>query len=89
MDAIREEADTILGGLGNDWIQGGAGADTITPGPGKDIVDAGPDASNDTINLEKDGAFDTVGCGAGIDTVTGRDATDKIYPDCEKRLRHL
>ena len=79
----RKGDDTIIGGLGNDWIQGGEGADTITDGPGQDIIDAGPDVSNDKIVLSNDGEKDTVGCGPGDDTVTGKSPTDKIYPDCE------
>ena len=58
-------ADALAGNAGRDVITGGAGSDVITGGDGNDVIDA------------RDGAVDTVTCGAGFD-VAKLDADDVI-----------
>ena len=55
----------------------------MTGGPGLDLLDGGP--GNDTINA-RDGARDTIRCGAGKDTVAA-DKKDIIARGCEKVVR--
>lgn len=70
-----------FGGDGNDTITGSDAAETLIGGAGQDTIDAG--GGNDTINV-RDGAVDTVGCAAGVDTVTA-DRAD-VLAACEKVL---
>jgi hypothetical protein len=74
--------DRLNGDAGDDRIIGGNGNDTITPGAGKDRVSA--NGGNDTI-FARDGARDTVDCGAGRDTATV-DPTDTVK-GCERVKR--
>ena len=86
--------DRIDGGDGDDKIDGGFGDDTITGGPGRDSIsadlaggDCGPlwckyPYGNDTVDV-RDGAPDSVTCGAGTDSVKA-DAEDTVAPDCEQ-----
>jgi hypothetical protein len=57
----------------------GATAMTVNPGPGVDSVTTGGAA--DTTNA-RDGAIDTISCGAGADTAIV-DANDAVSSDCE------
>jgi hypothetical protein len=80
-DVLRGLAgnDLLLGGAGNDRLYGGAGNDQILGGPGKDLIYG--DAGNDTISA-RDGAHDTIHCGAGRDIVYA-DKRDTVSRDCE------
>ena len=77
--------DTINGGIGNDILRGGTGNDSITGGSGNDIIFAG--SGVDTAILTGNRADYTVTTGTDVggayytivDTVSGRDGTDKIY----------
>jgi Ca2+-binding RTX toxin-like protein len=75
--------DVIRAGAGNDTIRGGAGDDRIVAGPGRDVV-AG-DAGKDRI-FARDGARDTIRCGASRDEVFA-DMTDRVARDCEQVVR--
>lgn len=81
-DRIRGLAgnDRLHGYRGRDVLDGGAGADVLVGGPDRDVLRGGP--GNDTIHA-RDGARDSVLCGAGRDTVV-RDALDVLARDCER-----
>lgn len=72
--------DKISGRAGVDQISGGPGADTLIGGPGADLLLGG--AGNDTLSA-KDGAVDTVNCGAGNDTAKV-DRIDVVSDNCER-----
>jgi Ca2+-binding RTX toxin-like protein len=57
-------SDRVSGGSGADALAGDAGADVITGGSGSDVLTGGD--GNDVIDA-RDGAVDTVTCGAGED----------------------
>lgn len=72
--------DTLDGAAGNDTLNGGDGADTLIGGPGADLLDGGP--GNDALRA-RDGAADTLRCGAGtddaqIDTVDAHEACETV-----------
>lgn len=81
--------DTLQGGAGDDLVNGGAGKDTAAGGGGFDTVTggAGQDAmsggNGDDTLLARDGAKDTIACGAGADMVQA-DGIDVIESDCDK-----
>jgi N-acetylglucosamine-6-sulfatase len=62
--------DTLWGLAGNDLLRGGAGRDRIVAGPGRDRI------------LDREGARDTIACGAGVDRVLA-DRLDVVAKDCE------
>ena len=66
--------DRLGGGAGADSLAGNAGADVITGGSGSDVITGGD--GNDVIDA-RDGAVDTVTCGAGTD-VAKLDVDDVI-----------
>ena len=70
--------DRIKADAGDDKINAGNGNDDITPGPGNDIANG--QGGDDTISA-RDGARDTIDCGAGRDKVTA-DRTDAVK-NCE------
>jgi hypothetical protein len=72
--------DRLNGDAGDDRLKGGNGNDTLTPGAGKDRVEAG--GGHDTISA-RDGARDTIDCGAGRDKVVA-DRNDTVR-NCERR----
>ena len=74
--------DTLDGRAGNDTILGLGGNDLLVGGGGRDTIDAGD--GNDTVRV-RDGAKDTVRCGAGTDTVIA-DKIDALL-GCEKITR--
>jgi Ca2+-binding RTX toxin-like protein len=76
-------SDRLNGDAGDDKINGGNGNDTIAPGAGKDLVTGG--GGNDTISA-RDGARDTIDCGAGHDKVTA-DRNDAVKGNCENVTR--
>jgi Ca2+-binding RTX toxin-like protein len=63
----------LTGGSGNDVLSGGAGSDRFDAGPGDDDVQA------------RDGAAETIDCGAGNDLAVG-DAVDRVV-GCERVRR--
>ncbi|MBJ7469751.1 MAG: hypothetical protein JHD16_00535 [Solirubrobacteraceae bacterium] len=72
--------DTVDGAASNDTLNGGDGADTLIGGPGADLLDGGP--GNDALRA-RDGAADTLRCGAGtddahIDTVDAHEACETV-----------
>jgi len=82
-------ADVLLGVGGNDQLSGKAGTDELFGGPGADRLNGGPGVDtllggpgNDRLNA-KDGAADTVNCGAGVDTATV-DQIDEVSENCEQ-----
>jgi BNR repeat-like domain/RTX calcium-binding nonapeptide repeat (4 copies) len=79
-------ADAISGREGGDVLLGLGGTDFLEGGAGRDRAEAG--AGDDRIAVEYDGSRDTVGCGAGTDTVTA-DLTDAVARDCELVGRRL
>lgn len=60
-------ADVLRGAEGDDQLFGGSGADGLYPGHGRDIVQSGN--GDDTI-AARDGEFDRISCGDGVDTAT-------------------
>jgi VCBS repeat protein/hemolysin type calcium-binding protein len=80
-DTLRGSSgsDRLNGDAGGDRVDGGTGNDDISPGAGKDRVAAG--GGNDTISA-RDGARDTIDCGAGRDKVTA-DRVDAVK-NCER-----
>jgi hypothetical protein len=72
-------ADRLFGLGGADSLFGGPGDDVLTGGAGRDVLDGGE--GRDTL-AARDGAKDTVRCGAGLDTVTA-DRVDAVAKDCE------
>ena len=66
-------ANRLAGGAGNDSIDGGTGGDTITAGDGDDFIAA------------RQGAVDTIFCGAGADSGLA-DTDDVLSGDCESTL---
>jgi Ca2+-binding RTX toxin-like protein len=87
-DNVGVDVENAVGGPGNDELKGderanalsgGAGNDAISGGEAADVLDGGE--GDDTIT-SRDGASDTVTCGAGNDTVIA-DTSDKVAADCE------
>ena len=72
--------DRLNGDAGDDRLKGGNGNDTLTPGAGKDRVEGG--GGDDKISA-RDGARDTIDCGAGRDKVVA-DRNDTVR-NCERR----
>ena len=72
--------DRLNGDAGDDRLKGGNGNDTLTPGAGKDRVEGG--GGEDKISA-RDGARDTIDCGAGRDKVVA-DRNDTVR-NCERR----
>jgi Ca2+-binding RTX toxin-like protein len=72
--------DRVNGGSGNDRLAGQSGADVITGGAGSDTITGGD--GNDRIDA-RDGAVDTVTCGAGED-VAKLDENDVIADAAEE-----
>ncbi len=66
--------DRLCGFLGDDTISGGAGRDGLYGGEGADVL------------RSRDGSFDIVGCGAGLDEVVA-DRADLVGIDCERVTR--
>jgi Ca2+-binding RTX toxin-like protein len=66
--------DRLCGFLGDDVISGGAGRDGLHGGEGADVL------------RSRDGSFDIVGCGAGVDEVVA-DRVDLVGSDCERVRR--
>jgi Ca2+-binding RTX toxin-like protein len=75
--------DDITGYAGRQVLLGGAGLDVIRGLRGPDLL-AGQDG-DDTI-YSRDDSVDTVGCGAGVDTVFA-DASDAVASNCENVRR--
>ena len=67
-------ADLLCGLGGRDRLDGRAGLDRLFGGIGDDVIDS------------RDGEFDIVGCGFGVDKALV-DAVDRVGVDCE-RVRH-
>src|SRR5262249_25518086 len=61
------EQFTLFGSSANDTITGSGMADLILPGDGVDVVDAGP--GSDTVRISSVSAGETLGGGAGLDTL--------------------
>jgi Ca2+-binding RTX toxin-like protein len=68
-------SETLLGGLGDDWIWGHGGADAITGNEDDDHLYGGD--GNDTINGGDEN--DYIDGGSGIDTINGGDNDDVIF----------
>jgi Ca2+-binding RTX toxin-like protein len=77
--------DSFTGTTGKQTIDGRGGDDTIDGGPDADVLAGG--AGNDTI-LARDGAVDTITCGADTDEVTA-DWNDTVAADCESVSRSV
>jgi Ca2+-binding RTX toxin-like protein len=80
---LKDTADRLYGGPGDDIMQGGSGPDFFLGGSGEDSVMAGP--GNDGVD-SNDGQMDFVGCGDGRDWVD-KDNRDLLNPDCESTRR--
>ena len=74
-DNVGSDVESATGGSGNDrivagpssaYLYGGAGNDSITGGPGEQRIEG--NEGDDTID-SRDGAFDSIDCGAGNDVV--------------------
>ncbi len=83
-------ADSLLGRGGNDSLSGRGGGDRLSGGPGADELTGGPgadrlhgDGGNDRL-LARDGAADTVNCGAGSGDVALVDHVDRVVANCER-----
>jgi dipeptidyl aminopeptidase/acylaminoacyl peptidase len=66
-------AELLCGYGGDDGIRGGRGRDRLFGGDGHDRIDS------------RDGVFDVVGCGPGLDTALA-DRRDLVGEDCERRV---
>jgi peptidoglycan/xylan/chitin deacetylase (PgdA/CDA1 family) len=83
-------SDVLLGVAGNDTVSGKGGADELSGGPGSDKLTGGPGADTllggpGTDELRaKDGAADTVNCGAGAGDVAIVDEIDEVSSSCEQ-----
>ena len=73
--AFEAEAQTIIGGGGDDTLVGGSGDDFLDGKGGDDILDGG--AGDDTI--EGGGSDDLIYGGSGDDVITGEGGEDTIY----------
>ena len=73
-------ANTLIGGAGNDSLAGRDGNDVLDGGDGVDKLDAGN--GDDTLR-SRDAAADSVGCGAGQDSIDV-DHADVVAADCER-----
>ena len=69
-----DQADKIIGGMGNDWISGLGGNDDLDGGEGNDQIWGG--AGNDTIRGRE--GNDTLVGGAGNDVIEGGAGNDRI-----------
>ena len=79
--------DTLAGLGGSDVLKGGGSADRIeareaSENPGEDTVGGG--GGKDVI-FAHDNEFDTINCGANVDTVTFDEGLDEVAANCEKR----
>ncbi|NBZ88746.1 calcium-binding protein [Stagnihabitans tardus] len=75
MDLLAgNEADTLFGGLRNDWIRAANGDDLVSGGVGRDLLEGGE--GNDTLLGGADA--DTVKGGAGADLLTGAGGGDYL-----------
>jgi WD40-like Beta Propeller Repeat/RTX calcium-binding nonapeptide repeat (4 copies)/F5/8 type C domain len=59
--------DRLFGGAGNDWLAGGLGSNFLSGGPDDDTIDA------------RNGSFDLVAGGAGIDTAVVDGPIDTMF----------
>ncbi len=75
-DRLSDRAGTklVCGFGGRDLLHSARGGDHVLAGPGNDRV------------LARNGHFDLIGCGPGIDTVVA-DASDAVAADCERVRR--
>ncbi len=81
----EDDADTIFGGPGNDFINGNAGLDYLDGGPGNDTIYGGQNAGawtagktrTTTIHLRE--GHDTLKGGPGDDFLNGNMGTDILY----------
>src|SRR5215213_5049547 len=78
--------DTLAGLGGSDLLKGAGMADRInaieaSENPGEDTVGGG---GKDVI-FAHDNEFDTINCGANVDTVTFDEGLDEVAANCEQR----
>jgi Tol biopolymer transport system component len=71
---VRSAGATVCGLGGNDRIVATHGGDRLFGGAGDDVIDA------------RNGRFDVIGCGPGVDTVSA-DPHDLVGADCERVTR--
>ena len=87
-ELFGNNGEDSLGGLGgSDLLRGGGMADRIearesSENPGEDTVGGG--GGKDVI-FAHDNEFDTINCGANVDTVTFDEGLDEVAANCEKR----
>jgi Ca2+-binding RTX toxin-like protein len=74
-DNVATDVENVTGGSGNDRIVGGPAASYLFGGAGNDSISAGAgeqrvegNEGDDTIDT-RDGAFDSIDCGGGTDTL--------------------
>jgi Ca2+-binding RTX toxin-like protein len=79
LSAAPDLAAGLAGRGGNDLLTGGSGEDSLDGGAGSDVFDA---RGGDDHIVSDDGVADKVGCGDGLDSVTG-DALDLLDASCE------
>jgi hypothetical protein len=77
-DTLRGDGDgdVLWGAGGNDTLEGGAGNDVVEGNAGRDILRG--DADQDRL-FARDGGFDEIACGPGIDIAEG-DLADFFVP---------
>jgi Ca2+-binding RTX toxin-like protein len=86
-ELFGNNGEDSLGGLGgSDLLRGGGMADRIearesSENPGEDTVGGG---GKDVI-FAHDNEFDTINCGANVDTVTFDEGLDEVAANCEQR----
>ena len=87
-DNVLEDVEVLRGGNGRDALTGSDGRDTVRGGGEGDAIDGGDAADTlegeggDDVISARDGAADTVTCGAGSDMVNA-DTADAVAADCE------
>jgi Ca2+-binding RTX toxin-like protein len=87
-DNVLDNVEVLKGGTGRDMLVGSDGRDTVQGGAEGDSIDGGDAAdaldgeAGDDVIAARDGAPDTITCGAGSDMVNA-DTADTVASDCE------
>jgi hypothetical protein len=87
-DNVTSSVERVVGGGAGDQLTGGSADNVLEGGPGDDVL-AGGDGADRLLGGEgddrfaaRDGAADTIVCGAGADRVDA-DPVDSLSADCE------
>ena len=87
-DNVTDDIEAVQGGSARDTLNGSDGRETLRGGAEGDAIDGGDAAdvldgeAGDDVIAARDGAPDTITCGAGNDMVNA-DFDDTVADDCE------